>query len=781
VGKSSVAFVFAGLPFATVAPAADQPVPLAQSCPALTQAQIAAIENYKGKFAENALYARAYCVPVEEAERRMAIQLRDAIGPKTEPGPPPGPAPDSIGAVSAAVSKNEAATFAGIWIEHRPKYRVVVAFTRDGSRTLAKYTRDPLFEPINRAGPSVAELTHTMERLLKIFSERGYRFASAARMEQHGKIVFELGQEAEPIRAAAARGEFELPAWVELNEPRPLPIAAPPPPRPGDTRVAAFPQLKHRTDMYPSTLVGVQPTPATLELRNGCLVVVTGAEARVALWGAEVALDLSDPSQISVLDRLRGTRIRAGERVSFEGLQPGIYEARSKAEKVGESAACPAPYFVVDGFQSQSTYEAQWRERRIQALMDSRRLSRSAAEARYVAERKRLAELQALRSRLLAEHGDMIGAMWVNEEEARAHLFLVPRAKFESLIPAALRSHVITQRVPRSGKELGAARQALEAQLAHLGIKASVREEVIGGTLTVSDVSDPRALSDAAIAGKLKFPDFARLQLESAMPLGGYREGGLDEAMQHYERLPSFNRVRAMVAATNILADPEPNQKTRPLRRPSRAQSLDIAHWLFVYGFNDADQLAALQKAGVDPINSWVAQNGMSTPENRAIIAEQVVIAEPMAITFRDPGKDGYRSTVTWRVVETLKGTARPGDTLHQRLVSGEEPNGKLVVGHDEPLLLPGLPNSLETDSQWLLHLSRGLYQHQSLLIGGAGAAHENALVSWQAPARVNNGRVYLLSSDEKPVSLSELRNAIAPVQRAFQQAGVFKGLRTQR
>lgn len=763
--------------------AAAAPVPgtenkpsLAQACPELTSEQVRAIENYRGQFSENAHYARAYCVPIEEAERRMAIQLRDAIGPKREPGPPPAPPPDSIGAVAQAVSEKEAATFAGLWIEHRPRYRVVVAFTRNAAKTLAKYTRDPLFQPLDRPGPTLAELTETQERLTKIFTERGYRWASAGRMEQHGKVVFELAQEAAPIRAAAARGEFALPSWVELKEPRPFPMPAPPPPRAGDDRVRAFPQLKHRTDMYMSTLVGVPPTPATLELRNGCLVLTTAADSRVALWGAEIALDLSDPAQVSIVNRLSGVRIRVGERVSLRGLQPGVEEARNKAEKVGESPACPGPYRVVDGFEPQAVHDAQRRESRIRSLMNQHRLSRAAAEARYAEERERVPLLRALRSRLLAEHGDVIGGMWVNEEEATAHLFLLPQAQLANLVPAGLRPHVTSQPVPRTGRELEAAKTALEAQLAAAGIEARVQPEVIGGHLLITNILDPRALSAAAAAGKVTFPAFARLQLDNAMPLGGYRGIGIEELMQRYEQRPGFNRLRELVAATPVLGYPDPNNgDKRPLNKPSRAQSLDLAHWLVAYGFDDADLLAALQRAGADPVDAWVRQNGLSTPSNRAIIAEQVVVAEPVAIDTKDPGKDGYRSTVTWRVVETLKGSARPGDTLRQRLISGEEPDGSLVFGNDEPLLLPGFPSSLEKRSRWLLHLSSPLYRHHSLLVGGEGAARPDVFASWQAPARISDGKVYLTPSDQQPVTLEALRAEIAPVQRAFERAGAYR------
>jgi hypothetical protein len=45
---------------------------------------------------------------------------------------------DEIGELGAALEANEADTFAGLWIEHEPEYRVVVAFVGDAGEEVIR-------------------------------------------------------------------------------------------------------------------------------------------------------------------------------------------------------------------------------------------------------------------------------------------------------------------------------------------------------------------------------------------------------------------------------------------------------------------------------------------------------------------------------------------------------------------------------------------------------------------------------------------------------------------
>ncbi|WP_166636756.1 S1 family peptidase [Cognatilysobacter terrigena] len=72
-------------------------------------------------------YAATNGVSLGEAKRELAIQ-------------------EEAGRLQQTLMQREADNFAGLYIEHRPRYRIVVKFVRDAEVTLRRYTRDKTFE-----------------------------------------------------------------------------------------------------------------------------------------------------------------------------------------------------------------------------------------------------------------------------------------------------------------------------------------------------------------------------------------------------------------------------------------------------------------------------------------------------------------------------------------------------------------------------------------------------------------------------------------------------------
>jgi hypothetical protein len=68
------------------------------------------------------VYAKHYSVSIEEALHRLTLQ-------------------DSFPGLPTALENGEKGTFGGIWIQHEPEYRIVVAFTENGQQSLDKYSK----------------------------------------------------------------------------------------------------------------------------------------------------------------------------------------------------------------------------------------------------------------------------------------------------------------------------------------------------------------------------------------------------------------------------------------------------------------------------------------------------------------------------------------------------------------------------------------------------------------------------------------------------------------
>ncbi|MXP15708.1 hypothetical protein GRI44_13210 [Altererythrobacter confluentis] len=761
--------------------------PLSETCPDLTAEEIEAIENYQGQFSENAWYARAYCVSVEEAERRMEIQNRGAIGPRTEPGPAPlPPAPDAdLGTLQATLREKEADTFAGLWIQHEPTYGVAVAFTRNAAATLGRYTSDPLFTPVERSGPTLIELRATQDRIVKDLIRLGFAWNGAGASEITGKVEIDLAQSAGPIREAAARGEIDIPDYVVFKEPAPFPIAAPPVPS-GDTRVRSFPQFARRTDGGISTLVGVPDVPARLTLRDGCLwLEPEGEEPKIAVWEQHEAIDLTDPERVAIMNRFSGAKVVADSDVVLMGLQPG--EVTPPTDVIG-SEGCPGPYRVVRGIVPRELWDAQRRESGI-AGRQQELGSRAAAEADYTADMARVAELRAWRGGILPERGDVVAQIYIDENKGTAHMFHTGAATREQLVPSALRPFVTAQIVPQGGRALSRARDDIAAQMAQASLTGDIYVEPIGGYVGVR-VSDLASFSQAAVEGRLVIPPFVRLEMDNQSAV--YRQ---DIALRRdpeaiwypLEAHPDFAAIRALVAETPIMRPepPRPGEIEGRLiaQKPSPAGSLQQTHFLIAFG-RSLREIEALRAAGFDPITAQEDMNGRQTVQTRALVASDIVVAESVGIDIADSGSDGFSSSVRWRVVEVLKGSASVGGELRQRLASGERTDEAGVTrygqGMDEPVLLPGLPNALEPGSRWVLHLSDALYRHMSFVQGGEGAARTEGkwlVATSTPPARLDADDIARpVSLYPEPMSLVDLREAIAPIQTALVSAGLVEG-----
>jgi hypothetical protein len=132
----------------------------APASPAEPQA-IGPLPNDDGALLRDAqAYADEMGVTLEEAVFRLEQQSREAIG-----------------ALQNQLQLHEAETFAGLWLQHQPEYRLVVAFTHNGEQTIRRYVAEEsdLFSllEVRSAQYSLAQLEADQRTVIQILDKSG--------------------------------------------------------------------------------------------------------------------------------------------------------------------------------------------------------------------------------------------------------------------------------------------------------------------------------------------------------------------------------------------------------------------------------------------------------------------------------------------------------------------------------------------------------------------------------------------------------------------------------
>lgn len=713
--------------------------------------EIEALEMVRGPGADSASYALSEGVSLAEAQRRMSLQGRA-----------------DIGQLAQTLKARQAATFAGLWIQHRPDYRVVVAFTRDPEATLRKYTKDPLFEA-RLAEVSEVELERIRLRAFDVLGRAGLGFGGGTDVRENVVRIDLLNDLAEVERALAAKG-LALPERVKLVPPPPLPPADAPAPTGGPVKI--FPKATQRTGMQTQELrIG------RLVLEDGCIRLESadGPPHPVAFFAHEMALDLSRPGEVRVKDLRSGESFRVGERLAMSG---GAGNPVTKEPQLAEIARqCGAgPVAWVSTPRSYAAFREQMVTGHAQQRAEVKGISFAAAVAELRAEWGREDALAELDRVLRAEAPERYAGMRMHFAP-RARLYFTGEG--EELVrrhAPRLADSVEIASAPLSVAEDRRVRAQLRAALAAVEtgnerLDGGLVTELETGRMTLQTEALP-ALSRAALEGRLKLPADLKIVTNGALGTAPQRPYGAFEAvLAGYERAPDFAELKAMVAATELPAEwagrPEGSAGTA---RPGPAQAADVARWLKAYGFT-AVRVQALRAAGFDPVKSWIAMNGRETPVDRALVAGETVVAELVSLDPRQAGlNDDRRTTARLRVVESLAGRLKPGEIVTVRLVSGFDPDRSFHQANDEPIVLAGLPGSFEPGARYLLSLSAPLYAHLARSTGTrmASPGGESWYLPYREPQRVEGDRVTAGRLGDAPADLAELRRALRPLAQAL-------------
>jgi len=148
-------------------------------------------------------YAKRYGVSTDEALLRLDLQ-------------------NSFPDLESQLESNEAATFAGLWIQHEPEYKIVVAFTRNGDETIKKYSSSipPKVAPyieVRTAGKSLAGLLDDQAALVSSLNRQGIRADSRVDVKNNCVSIDIAKEDEARFKAAEQSGELEIPEGTKIN------------------------------------------------------------------------------------------------------------------------------------------------------------------------------------------------------------------------------------------------------------------------------------------------------------------------------------------------------------------------------------------------------------------------------------------------------------------------------------------------------------------------------------------------------------------------------------
>lgn len=282
-------------------------------------------------------------VVMDDAQRRDAEIMANQLGISRSEALTRVSEQDAIGELNAKLEQQEAATFAGLWIQQQPDYRVIVTFTRNGPETIKRYVENTSLAPlvqVRTAQASLAELRAAQLQVTQIIRELGLPFSSAIDVQKNQVELYVTDHAL--FQASLEQAHLQLPEHVAIvvtYEPRgsdrPLPI----------TPVAGltFPQLRARSSTFMTALL-----EGKLIAREGCLrVSADDAELGVLIiWQPDYFLN-DDNGSVEVLDRDGRVVARVGQKVSMGGGEVPLTAELERQLREPITSRCEGPYWLM--------------------------------------------------------------------------------------------------------------------------------------------------------------------------------------------------------------------------------------------------------------------------------------------------------------------------------------------------------------------------------------------------------------------------------------------------
>ncbi|MBE9524594.1 MAG: hypothetical protein IMY76_05810 [Chloroflexi bacterium] len=273
------------------------------------------------------LYAEQMGVSLEEAMKRLNMQNEDDISDLAD-----------------QLQVNEADSFAGLWIQHEPEYRVVVAFTHDGEEIIQKYVAAgsklaSLIE-VQQAQYTYQQLQDDQQVVISILSEMRLPAAISV-MVMDNRVELDITDRA-AFDTALAEANATLPESVAVIASY-EPVGEKPPFDITPVPNVFMPQLKQRDAIFLEALLSGE-----LVVEDGCLRIRNNDtdESRLIIWQADYFLT-DNEGTLEILNETGAVVAQVGEMVYMGGGEVPI-DASVLREPIPEQ--CRGPYWLMGEF-----------------------------------------------------------------------------------------------------------------------------------------------------------------------------------------------------------------------------------------------------------------------------------------------------------------------------------------------------------------------------------------------------------------------------------------------
>ena len=282
-------------------------------------------------------------VGVSDALRRDAETMAEDLGISVDEAIHRLKLQDPIGTLGAELERLEADTFAGLWIQHEPEYRIVVAFTRNGEETIQPYIEDtPLANliEVRTAEATYEELKAAQREAHRLLDELGLSLASGINIKENRVEVYVTDRSLFDTKLREAK--IRLPDHVEvitIYEPLgdEVPFAVTPVPG------VHFPQLRMRSATFMTALL-----VGKLIVKDGCLRVSASEDDRghLIIWQPDYFLN-SNGGVVEILDRSGKVVARVGEEIRMGGGEVPLTEDLQQQLREPLPEQCKGPYWLM--------------------------------------------------------------------------------------------------------------------------------------------------------------------------------------------------------------------------------------------------------------------------------------------------------------------------------------------------------------------------------------------------------------------------------------------------